>query len=346
MNDYPRNECHLVIFHKDGPMTDKKLNWGFLSTAKINQRVMPAFRESKRNCLYAVASRAQETADSYAGKWKIPRAFGSYEALLSAPDVDVIYNPLPNNLHAEWTIKAMRAGKHVLCEKPFALTLEEVDAVQKVAEETGKIISEAFMYRHHPQTLKVKQLVDEGMLGKVKLIRGSFTYIYSPEGNYRSDPAMGGGALWDIGCYPLSYARAILGLEPVEVFGWQVRGASGTDDSFIAQLRFPGDVFTQFDCSFALPHHTFMELVGDEGTLIIPVPFTPQSKEFLFLTRGGKTEKITIKAPGLYHGEVEDMADAILLGKPPRISLADTRNNTIAILALFESAQSGRPVAL
>jgi xylose dehydrogenase (NAD/NADP) len=327
-------------------MSEKVLNWGFLSTAKINQRVMPAFRDSKRNRLYAVASRNQETAESYASQWKIPKAFGSYEDMFAAPEIDVVYNPLPNHLHTEWNIKAMQAGKHVLCEKPFALTVEDIDLVEKIANDTGKIIAEAFMYRHHPQTLKVKQMVDDGILGKVKIIRGSFTYQFTRQGNYRADPAMGGGALWDIGCYPLSYARAVLGLEPVEVFGWQVIGVSGVDDSFIAQMRFPGEVHAQFDCSFTIPQHTFMELVGDEGTLIIPVPFTPQSKEYLFLTRGDKTEKITVKAPGLYHGEVEDMADAILLGKSPRISLADTRANTLAILALFESAKTGNPVTL
>jgi predicted dehydrogenase len=240
----------------------------------------------------------------------------------------------------------MQAGKHVLCEKPFALTVEEVDLVEKTAKDTGKIIAEAFMYRHHPQTLKVRQMVDEGILGKVKLIRGSFTYQFTRQDNYRADPVMGGGALWDIGCYPLSYARAMLGMEPVEVFGWQVTGASGIDESFVAQMRFPGETHAQFDCSFAVPNHTFMELVGDEATLIIPMPFTPQSKEYIFLTRAGKTEKITVKALGLYNGEVEDMADAILLGKPPRISLADTRANTRAILALFESAKTGKPVTL
>lgn len=327
-------------------MTEKVLNWGFLSTAKINQRVMPAFRESKRSRLYAVASRNQETADSYSRQWKIPKAFGSYEAMLSTPEIDVVYNPLPNHLHTEWNIKAMQAGKHVLCEKPFALTVEEVDTVENAANDTGKIVAEAFMYRHHPQTLKVKQMVDEGILGKLKLIRGSFTYQFTREGNYRADPTMGGGALWDIGCYPLSYARVMLGIEPVEVFGWQVKGESGIDDSFVAQMRFDGEVFAQFDCSFVTPYHTFMELIGDKGTLIIPMPFTPQSKEYLFLTREGKTEKITVKAPGLYNGEVEDMADAILLGKPPRISMADTRANTLAILALYESARTGKPVTL
>jgi xylose dehydrogenase (NAD/NADP) len=327
-------------------MTERMLNWGFLSTAKINQKVLPALRESKRNRLQAVASRKQETADSYAHQWKIPLAFGTYEAMLASPDVDVIYNSLPNHIHTEWTIKALQAGKHVLCEKPFALTVEEVDLVEKAAKETGGLVAEAFMYRHHPQTLKVKEMVDEGVLGKIRLIRGSFTYQLTREGNIRAVPEMGGGALWDIGCYPLSYARALLDMEPIEVFGWQAKGESGIDDSFIAQMRFQGEVYAQFDCSFVVPYHTFMELVGDAATLIIPNPFTPMSKDFLFLTRGEKTEKITVKAHGLYNGEVEDMADAILLGKSPRITLADTRNNVKAIQALYESAKSGRSIML
>jgi xylose dehydrogenase (NAD/NADP) len=327
-------------------MTDKVLNWGFLSTSDINKVLIPPLRESKRNRLLAVASRTQEAADRYARQWKIPKAFGSYEALLAAPEIDVIYNALPNHLHAEWTIKAVQAGKHVLCEKPFALTVDEVDAMEAAARKNGKTVAEAFMYRHHPQTLKVKDILDSGTLGKIKLLRGSFTIQFTRENNYRFDPKMGGGSLWDVGCYPLSYMRAMLGLEPVEVFGRQVTGATGIDETFVAQMLFPGEVHAQFDCSYIIPYHTFMELVGDEGTLIVPVPFTPKTKEFLFLTRGGKTEKITIKAPGLYHGEVEDMADAVLLGKPPHIGLADTRGNVKTILALFESAKVGRPISL
>jgi xylose dehydrogenase (NAD/NADP) len=327
-------------------MTDKKLNWGFLSTSEINKALIPPLSESKRNQLAAVASRTLEKAESYARQWKIPKAYGSYEALLAAPDIDIIYNALPNHLHAEWTIKSVEAGKHVLCEKPFALTVEEVDAMEAAAKKTGRTVAEAFMYRHHPQTLEVKKMVDDGVLGKTRLIRGSFTYQFTRQANYRADPKMGGGALWDIGCYPLSYARTMLGTEPVEVFGWQLKGASGTDDSFTGQMRFQGDVYAQFDCSFIVPYHTFMEVVGDEATLIIPNPFTPKTKEYLFLTKGGKTEKITIKAPGLYHGEVEDMADAVLLGKTQRISLADTRNNVKTILALYESSTSGKPISL
>src|SRR5688572_28206462 len=141
-------------------MANKVLNWGLLSTARINRALIPPLRASNRNRLLAVASRTQESADRYAQEWKIPRAHGSYEALLADPEIDVIYNPLPNHLHAEWTIKALQAGKHVLCEKPFALTLKEVDTMIAASKKTGKVLAEAFMYRHHPQTLKVKEIVD------------------------------------------------------------------------------------------------------------------------------------------------------------------------------------------
>src|SRR3990170_3108765 len=150
------------------------LNWGLLSTAKINRALIPPLNASKRTRLLAVASRSQSAAAAYAREWNIPRAHGSYEALLADPEIDVIYNPLPNNMHAEWTIKALKAGKHVLCEKPLALSLKEVDAMSAAARETGKVLAEAFMYRHHPQTLKVKEIVDSGTLGRLHLIKGAF----------------------------------------------------------------------------------------------------------------------------------------------------------------------------
>jgi xylose dehydrogenase (NAD/NADP) len=153
---------------------------------------------------------------------------------------------------------------------------------------------------------------------------------------------MGGGSLWDVGCYPLSYTRALLGMEPLEVFGFQVIGPTGVDEFFAAQLHFPDDIFAEVDCSVKIPYHVFMEIVGDEATLIIPKPFSPGVKEILFLVRGGKTETIAVKGTESYTCEVEDMADAILLGLPPRVSLANSRANTAFILALFESAKTGK----
>jgi xylose dehydrogenase (NAD/NADP) len=327
-------------------MTNRVLNWGLLSTAHINRALIPPLKASKRNRLLAVASRSQATADEYARERNIPRALGSYEAMIGDPEIDVIYNSLPNHLHAEWTIKALRAGKHVLCEKPLALTLTEADAMISASRETGKVLAEAFMYRHHPQTFKVKEIVDSGMLGDLQTVRGAFTFTLTGKNDIRSRKETGGGSIWDVGCYPISFARTIMNAEPVEAFGWQVMGADGADVSFFGQLRFPNERFAQFDSGFKSPSRAQVEIVGTAGTLNIPEPFKPGPAEKIYLKRGDQTETINVKGRELYIGEVEDMADAILLGKQPRISLADSRGNTAVILALIESAQSGQPVNL
>ena len=326
-------------------MTTRTLNWGLLSTARINRALIHPLHASKRTTLLAVASRTESSAEAYAREWKIPRAHGSYEALLADPDVDVIYNPLPNHLHAEWTIKALRAGKHVLCEKPFALTLPEVDAMIAASKETGKTLAEAFMYRHHPQTLKVKELVDGGALGQLQLIKGAFTFTLTREGNFRSVKEMGGGSIWDVGCYPISYARMLAG-EPSEVFGWQVEGQSGSDMSFFGQMKFANGVHAQFDSGFQSPLRSHIEIVGSRASLIVPAPFKPGRTSEIFLRHGEDEERIKIKGQELYMGEVDDMCDAILLGKPPRISLAESRGNVATILALLESANTGKAVRL
>ena len=325
-------------------MSSKTLNWGLLSTAHINRSVIPPLRTSKRNHLLAVASRSAESAEAYARKWNIPRAHASYEALLADPEIEVIYISLPNHMHAEWTIKALEAGKHVLCEKPLALSVDEVDAVAAAAQKHGRVVAEAFMYRHHPQTLKAQELVANGSLGTLKLLRGDFSFVLDREGDIRFDPAMGGGSIWDVGCYPISYMRSVVRAEPLEVFGWQVTGLTGIDDTFIGQMRFAGDVYAQFESSFVIPFHAYMEIVGSEATLVIPKPFKPGVNEKIFLIRDGKTETIKVKGQELYLGEVEDMADAILLGKTPRVTLEDSRANIAVIKALLESARVNKPV--
>ena len=322
------------------------LRWGLLSTAHINRSIILPLRTSARNKLAAVASRSQATAETYAKEWKIPQAYGSYEALLADPSIDVIYNPLPNHLHAEWTIKAAQAGKHVLCEKPLALSVEEVDAMAAAAQKAGVIVAEAFMYRHHPQPQKAKELVDSGAIGRLQVIRGAFTFVLDRPNNPRWDPAMGGGCLWDVGCYPLNYARFITGAEPVEVFGWQTTGPTGIDDTFVGQLRFPGEVFAQFDASFRSPYRTFMELVGGEGSLRVPLPFQGDKDSVIQLFQGEKSEIFPTPGADRYLLEIEDMADAVLQGKPPRVSLADSRHNVAAIVALLQSARAGRPIRL
>ena len=324
------------------------LHWGILGTARISRALIPPLRASTRNELVAVASRSREQAEAHAQQWNIPRVFGSYEAMLADPDIDVIYNPLPNGLHAEWTIKAAQAGKHVLCEKPLGVSAEEVDAMSDAARQAGVVVAEGFMYRHHPQTLKVKELVDEGAIGKVRLVRGSFTFNLTRPGDVRLDPALRGGSIWDVGCYPISYARYVIGAEPVEVFGWQVTGPSGVDEAFTGQMCFPkgGDVCAQFDCGFRAPLRMHIEIVGSEGTIGVPHPFKPGVNEQILVARGGDVQTIAIPGQELYLGEVEDMADAILLGSAPRVSLSDSRGNVAAIVALLRSAREGGPVFL
>ena len=189
-----------------------------------------------------MASRTQAAADAYAREWGIPRAHGSYEALLQDPEIDVIYVSLPNHLHAEWTIKALQAGKHVLCEKPLALTLDEVDRNAAAAQASGRVLAEAFMYRHHPQTLQVMEMVSQRRTGHTAADQGGIHIHLEAARDIRLREETGGGSIWDVGCYPISYARMVAGAEPVEVFGWQVLGSGGVDESFLGQLRFPNGV--------------------------------------------------------------------------------------------------------
>jgi xylose dehydrogenase (NAD/NADP) len=331
---------------ENGSIKKRRLNWGLISTARINRALIKPLNASVRNELKAVASRSQERAEQYAAEWDIPLAFGSYQEMLDDPGIDVVYNSLPNSLHTEWTVKALKAGKHVLCEKPLATSLEEVDQMISAAQETGMHLAEAFMYRHHPQTIKVKELVDAGILGEVRLIKGDFTFNIKSEDDIRLDPNLGGGSIWDIGTYPISYARFILGEEPQEVFGWQLIGNSDVDEVFTGQMRFAGSVFAQFDSGFRSPYRSRIEIVGSEASMVIPHPFNPGLDVEIQIDRGGEFESFTMPSLELYIGEVEDMADVILNGSPPRVSVEDSRNNAALILALLKSAKSGKPVRL
>lgn len=328
-------------------MTERILRWGLLSTARINRALITPLRASPRNRLAAVASRDLAHGRAYAAEWGIPRVFGSYEALLADPDIDVVYISLPNSLHAEWTIRAARAGKHVLCEKPLAVSLEEVDAVAEAARRAGVVVAEAFMYRHHPQTLKIKELVDGGAIGPLRVIRGAFTFNLTNPANIRLAPELGGGSIWDVGCYPISFARTIAGAAPVEVFGWQVTGESGVDVVFTGQMRFPGGVLGQFDSGFCAPERMLMEFVGGDGMLSVTNAFKPGLDAQIALRRDdGSTQIITAPGQELYIGEVEDLADAVLLGRPQRVTLADSRANVATIRALLQSAREGKPVTV
>lgn len=328
-------------------MSERILRWGLLSTARINQALIPPLRLSLRNRLEGVASRSQAQADAYAQAWGIPRAFGSYQAMLDDPGIDVVYISVPNHLHCEWTIKAAQAGKHILCEKPLALNVDEADAMAAAARKAGVVVAEAFMYRHHPQTIMVKELVDAGAIGKLLHIQGAYTFPLRPEAHIRLDASMGGGSIWDTGCYPISFGRYVAGSEPLEAFGWQVLGPTGVDEAFVGTLRFPGDVFLQFDSGFHTPWRPRFELAGSEAILtVLQHPYNPGFNCGIRLIRKDREEIIKPPEQLNYLGEVEDMADAILLGKEPRISLEFSRGNIAAINALLRSAREGCTVSV
>jgi predicted dehydrogenase len=333
------------------------VRWGLLSTAKINRALIPAIREAKQGKLVAVASRSLDTAQNYARKWKIPRAFGSYEEMLASGEVDAVYIGLPNHLHAEWTTNALNAGLNVLCEKPFATSLQEVDAVIAAREKNAKAVSEALMYRHHPQTRTVGEWVHAGKLGKITLIRGTFDYRMSPDKrkpgslNVRLVPEFGGGSLWDVGIYPLTFTQFLMGGPPEWVFGRQHLGPSGVDESFGGQMGFKtaeGEVLAQISSSFNTPYHTFMEIVGTEGRLYVSRPFNKldQTSQVVFTDSKGKSRKLRVPKKNLYLGEVEDLQAAILDGKQPLIGLDETRNHVLTALAFYQSASTGQVVKL
>jgi predicted dehydrogenase len=318
-----------------------RLRWGLLSTARINRALIPAIRGSARSELTTVASRALDRAREYAAEWEIPRALGSYEDLLADPTIDVIYNSLPNHLHCEWTVRALEAGKHVLCEKPLALSVAEVDRIADTCRRTGRVAAEAFMYRHHPLTHAVQEVVASGRLGTIKSYRGAFTFALTREGDVRLDPAMGGGSLWDVGCYPLSYANLIAGAAPVEVFGWERASDRGVDMEFFALMRYADGSVAQFDSGFAGPFRAEMEVVGTDGVLRIHRPFKSdeQSALQLLAADGRGVEDLPFARDTAYFGEVADLESAVLDGTPPRVSLAESRRTVETILRLYASAR-------
>ncbi len=323
-----------------------KLRWGLLSTARINKAVIPPIRSSKRSELIAVASRDTAKAEAYAKDWKISRAYGSYEALLADKDIDAIYNPLPNDMHAEWSIKCAEAGKHVLVEKPIALTTSEVDRLIDTAKKNNVVIAEAFMYKHHPQTTQVLELVKEGAIGEVKLIKGAFTFDLTQTKDVRLVPEQGGGSIWDVGCYPISYARLVAQAEPIEVFGWQVTGSTGVDEVFSGQMKFANGLLAQFDCGFRSPFRASMEIVGASGSIELASPFKPDGSTKFVINRGDKIENFQSANKPLYLGEIEDMENAAIDHQPQRISLEWSRGNVAVITALLESARTGKVVKL
>jgi xylose dehydrogenase (NAD/NADP) len=318
------------------------LRWGLLSTARINRRLIPAIRAAERAELLGVASRSLQRAEAYAGEWDIPRFYGGYQSLLDDPDVDAVYVSLPNSLHAEWTVRAAEAGKHVLCEKPLAVSVAECEQILAAAESAGVVVVEAVMYLHHPLLQEARRLVEEGAVGRLTLVRGALSFFLDRPDDVRWKPGLGGGALWDVGSYPVSFIRRMAG-EPEQVFGWQSLAESGVDETFAGLLRYGNGVLGVFECGFRTPWRSEAQVLGTEGVLIIEDPYTIGVGSRILLRRQSEEEEIKVREIDAYQCEVEAVSAAVLDGAPLPVSLASSRANAATLSALYESARSGLP---
>jgi len=314
------------------------VRWGILSTAKIGRRVIPAIQASHNGAVVAVGSRSLERARAWADQHGIPRAYGSYEALLNDGDVDAIYNPLPNSMHAEWSVKCAEAGLPTLNEKPFASDAPEAQSIVDAFAKHDLLLAEAFMYRFHPQHAKVQEILEAGGIGQLQVINSSFTFPVSNGANIRLSKDLAGGALMDVGCYCINLMRFMTGEEPQRVTGSGSIGAlSGVDELVAGTLEFPSGVIGHFDCGLrAYGQHTYT-LKGAQGMIVVPQSFViDKSVDGIARHWGpdGFTEHV-IPAVDQYQLMVEDFADALLNERPARFAPADAVNNMVVVDALL-----------
>ena len=321
-----------------------RLRWGLLSTARINDSVLAGFSATAAGEAVAVASRDSARSRAYARERGIPRAHGSYEALLLDPDVDAVYVSLPNGLHIPWTLRALEAGKHVLCEKPLSRRAAEAQEAFRLARANQRVLMEAFMYRHHPQTARVAELVAGGAIGRLRLLRASFSFPLHDPADVRYAAELDGGALMDVGCYCVSAARMLAG-EPERVYGTQVLTGGGVDEVFTGTLHCAGGVIAQIDAGFALAARGELEVVGDEASLFIADPWHCRAPG-IELRRDGEVEHIPVEPVNSYARQAENMASAVAGLADPLVSEAESVGQARTIEALYASADSGEPVTI
>jgi len=317
-------------------MSAEPVRWGILSTAKINGAVLEGARLSDRADVVGVASRDAERARAYADENGIPRSYGTYEGLLGDPDIEVVYISLPNSFHVDWSIEALMAWKHVLCEKPFTRRPDEAVEAFDAAERADRFLMEAFMWRHHPQTKRLTELVGEGAIGELRLVRAAFGFLLTHMRDVRLRPDLDGGALMDVGCYCVSAARLLAG-EPEHCVGTQVLSPSGVDVRFAGAMRFRGEVLAHFDCGFDVPGRAGLEVVGSEGTLRVPDPWHA-IHPLIELHRDGDVERIESPQANRYQLQIENFSDAIRGVGAPLLGRADAVGQARAIADLYAAA--------
>jgi predicted dehydrogenase len=322
-------------------MAERKLRWGIMSTANIGRAaVIPAIQSSKNGEVVAIASRDAQKAAEFAAQLGIPKSYGSYEALLDDETIDAVYIPLPNGLHYEWTIRAAKAGKHILCEKPLALNAAQCLEMNAVAKECGVQLLEAFMYRFHPRTEKVIELVKANALGSLRMIHSSFTFRLTHSDNIRWQSDLGGGALMDVGCYCVNVSRTLAGQEPIAVQAVAHWTSSGVDEQLVGTLRFANGLMAQFDCSLAMERRETYIAACEGGYYYAPAAFLSQ-KENVLLSEVQSRNEIRHEFAGCdeYQLMVEHFGECTQENQPLRYSVEEAAANMQVIDALYQSAR-------
>ncbi len=318
---------------------------GLLSTANINQAILDGAAGTDRVEVVAVASRDAARAEAYAAQHGIPTSHGSYEAMLADPGVDAVYVSLPNGMHHEWSMHALAAGKHVLCEKPYTRHPGEAEEAFDAADAAGLVLMEAFMYRHHPQTATITRLVRDGAVGQVLTVKALFSFALRDMTNVRAIPELDGGALMDVGCYCVSGSRLVAG-EPETVLAEQVVGETGIDMALYGTLRYPGDVVAQIEASFLAPERQALAVVGEAGVLRAHAPWRVDWGGDLVLERDGNKEVVAVEAADSYTRQLENLADAIEGRAPALLGRADAVAQARVIDALYRSAATGMKITV
>ncbi len=314
------------------------VSWGIISTANINTPIIAGARASDALEIVAVAGRDGARTEAYAREYGIPRAHAGYDALLADPDVEAVYISLPNGMHVDWAVRALQAGKHVLCEKPLSRRVADAVRAFDAADAAGRLLMEAFMWRHSPQTQRFAQLAGDA-IGELRLVRAAFSFPLSDPGNVRLSRELDGGALMDVGCYCVSGARLLAG-EPEAVSAQQVTTSEGVDVRMAATLRHPGGVLTTLDCALDLPNRSELQAIGSSGALWARDPWHCHAASFELL-RDEERETVTVARADSYRLELENLSAAIRGESAPLLGREDAVAQARVIEALYASADAG-----
>lgn len=329
-------------------MPENALRWGILGVAKINERLLPAFAQAQYAQLLAIASRSLDKAREAARAAGIPKAHGSYEAMLDDPDIDAVYLPLPNHLHAEWTRQAADRGKHVLCEKPLCPTAPEAAELVTYCRQKGICLMDGFMWPHHPRTVLLRQFLDQGSIGPLLHIAGAFTFLLDlgPE-NIRLSPQKGGGGLLDVGCYPVYGIRWAMQAEPVRVWA-SARLELGVDVSLMGTLWFADGRTATFDCGFTRPFRQWMEFTGAKGVVTVPDMWLPPPRAVFQVRREGSyhVEELGVEGKDQIVLMIENFSRAVLEKKPVTPPPEEAVKTLRVLDGLIRSAREGREIDL